>query len=138
MPRSHLSLSAGCLAAGAILLAGCGEPKHVRTERPILRISLDEYRVVPQNISARPGRIKIVARNTGRLPHNLAIQTPPEEVGDKPVEVEGGRVQSMQAGETAEPIKVVLAPGTYRLVCTIANHDDLGQYGELVIEGRPL
>ena len=44
----------------------------------------------------------------------------------------------MQAGESAEPIKVVLTPGTYRLVCTIANHDDLGQYGELVVEGPPL
>jgi len=138
MSRSPLSL-AGCLTATtALVLAGCGEAERVRIERPILRISLDEYRIQPQNISARPGRIKIVVRNTGRLPHNLVIQTPPEEIGDKPVDIIGGRVRSMQAGEAAEPIKVTLSPGTYRLVCTIANHDDLGQYGKLVIEGRPL
>jgi hypothetical protein len=137
MSRFHLTT--GCLAAAAaIALSGCGEPDRVRTDRPILRIALDEYRILPQNISARPGRIKIVVRNTGRLPHNLVIQTPPEEVGDKPVDVVGGRVRSMQAGESAEPIKLTLSPGTYRLVCTIANHDDLGQYGELVVEGRPL
>ena len=135
---SRIPLWTGCLAAVAIVLAGCGEPKHVRTERPILRISLDEYRVLPQNISARPGRMKIVVRNMGRLTHNLVIQTPPERVGDKPVDVVGARVKSMQPGEVAEPIKITLARGTYRLVCTIANHDDLGQYGELVIEGRPL
>ncbi len=138
MSRSPLPL-AGCLAAiTAIVLAGCGEPDRVRTDRPILRISLDEYRILPQNISARPGKIKVVVRNSGRLPHNLVVQTPPEEIGDKPVDVIGGRVRSMQAGEAAEPIKLTLLPGTYRLVCTIANHDDLGQYGELVIEGRPL
>ena len=27
-----------------------------------------------------------------------------------------------------------LQPGTYRLVCTIANHDDLGQYGTLKVQ----
>ncbi|MEA2190967.1 MAG: hypothetical protein QOI73_1088 [Solirubrobacteraceae bacterium] len=133
-------LAAACLAAAATAVAvtGCGESKQVRTERPILRLTLDEYRILPQNISARPGRIKIVVRNVGRLTHNLAIQIPPKEPGDKPIPVPGGRVKSMQPGESAEPIKVVLAKGTYRLVCTIANHDDLGQYGELKIEGAPL
>ena len=127
-----------CLATSALAVGGCGEGKLVRTERPILRMTLDEYRILPQNISARPGRIKIVVRNTGRLTHNLVIQDPPEEVGDKPIQVPGGRVKSMQPGEATEPIKVMLATGTYRLVCTIANHDDLGQYGKLVIEGPPL
>jgi hypothetical protein len=136
MSRYHLT--AAGLGAAALALAGCGESKTVRVERPILRLKLDEYRIRPQNISARPGRIKIVVGNSGRLTHNLAIQTPPEEVGDKPVEVPGGRVDSMQPGEAAPPIKVTLAPGTYRIVCTIANHDDLGQYGKLVIEGPPL
>jgi uncharacterized cupredoxin-like copper-binding protein len=28
---------------------------------------------------------------------------------------------------------VTLKPGKYRLVCTIANHDNLGQYGELKV-----
>jgi uncharacterized cupredoxin-like copper-binding protein len=135
---SRSPLSAACLATVAIAFAGCGEGERTRTTHPILRISLDEYRIVPQNISARPGRIKVVVHNVGRLTHNLAIQTPPKKVGDKPEDVPGGRVRSMQPGEVAEPIKVMLAPGTYRLVCTIANHDDLGQYGELVIEGPPL
>jgi hypothetical protein len=131
-------LAAACLAATALATAGCGESERVRTDRPILRLTLDEYRILPQNVSVRPGRIKIVARNTGRLTHNLVIQVPPEEPGDKPVPVLGGRLTSMQPGEAAEPIKVVLAKGTYRIVCTIANHDDLGQYGELVVEGEPL
>jgi len=136
MSRSRLA--AACLAPCAIALTGCGEPGTFRTERPILRIELDEYRIRPQNISARPGKIKIVVRNTGRLTHNLVIQVPPEEVDEKPEPVEGARVLSMQPGAAAPPIKVTLAPGIYRIVCTIANHDDLGQYGELKIEGKRL
>ena len=53
---------------------------------------------------------------------------------DAPVDVPGGRTATMQPGQTGEPIKVTLAPGEYRLVCTIANHDDLGQYGELTVQ----
>jgi hypothetical protein len=39
----------------------------------------------------------------------------------------------MQPGQTAAPVKITLAPGDYRLVCTIANHDDLGQFGTLKV-----
>jgi hypothetical protein len=136
MSRSRLAVAV--LATSLIALGGCGDDHTFRTDRPILRIALDEYRIVPQDIVARPGLIKFVVRNTGKLTHNLVIQIPPKEIDDKPVEVPGGRVKSMQPGEVAQPIKVNLAPGTYRLVCTIANHDDLGQYGKLVIKGPPL
>jgi hypothetical protein len=140
MSRAMFALrrAAACLAATAIALTGCGEGRLHRIARPLLRLTVDEYRVVPQNISMRPGRIKIGVRNTGRLTHNLVIQRPPKEIDGKPEEVPGGRVKSMQPGEAAQPIKVTLKRGTYRLVCTIANHDDLGQYGKLVVEGPPL
>ena len=31
---------------------------------------------------------------------------------------------------------VRLPPGTYRLACTISNHDDLGMWAELEVTGR--
>ena len=121
------------LVVCAAALGGCGDDAVFRTERPILRITLDEYRIVPQNASVRPGRIKFTVRNTGRLTHNLAIQSP-EGPDGKPVDVPGGRIGTMQPGATAEPIKLTLAPGEDRVVCTIANHDDLGQYGTLEVK----
>jgi hypothetical protein len=134
MPQamSRSTLLATVLAVLAAVLGGCGDDGVYRTDRPILRITLDEYRIVPQNIVVKPGRIKIVARNAGRLTHNLVIQIP-EGPGDQPIEI--ARVGTMQPGETGEPIKVALKPGEYRLVCTIANHDDLGQYGKLEVKG---
>jgi uncharacterized cupredoxin-like copper-binding protein len=76
--------------------------------------------------------MKFVVRNTGRLTHNLVIQIPPKNPDGKPVLV--NRTTTMQPGQTAAPIKVMLEPGEYRLVCTIANHDDLGQFGTLKVQ----
>jgi uncharacterized cupredoxin-like copper-binding protein len=130
MSRSTVLLAA--LTLPALALAGCGEGDVFRTERPIVRVMLDEYRIVPQNISIRPGRTKFVVRNAGRLTHNLVIQN--ERTDGTFVELPDRRVATMQPGQTAEPIKLDLTTGTYRLVCTIANHDDLGQFGRLEVK----
>ena len=128
MSRSTLPVAA--LGALALALPGCGESDVFRTKRPLLRITLDEYRIVPQNIEVKAGRIKLVVRNAGRLTHNLVIQVP-DGPGGKPMPID--RVATMQPGQTAQPVKVTLARGEYRMVCTIANHDDLGQFGTLKV-----
>ena len=130
---SRSTLMAATLAVLALGLGACGDDDVLRTDRPILRLTVDEYRIVPQNIVVKPGRMKITVRNTGRLTHNLAVQIPKGPDG-RPVDLPGGRVETMQPGEAGEPIKVTLEPGEYRLVCTIANHDDLGQYGVLRVQ----
>ena len=128
---SRPTLMAAVLAVIAVPLGGCGGDDVFRTDRPILRVTLDEYRIVPQHVVVTPGRMKFAVRNTGRLTHNLVLQTPDGPDG-KPVEI--ARVGTMQPGGIGEPIKVDLQPGEYRLVCTIANHDDLGQYGTLEVK----
>ncbi len=127
----------GACAAAVLVLAGCGEPEPVRTDRPVLRITLDEYRIIPQNIVVtlspkHGGRLKLAVRNRGRLTHNLVVQIPPEEFRARPEEV--GRTKTMQPQEEAPSVKLRLPPGKYRLVCTVANHDDLGQTGELEVK----
>jgi hypothetical protein len=129
---SRSILLTALLAVLALVLGGCGDDDVFRTDRPILRITLDEYRIVPQRIVVQPGRMKFDVRNTGRhATHNLAVQIP-EGPDGKPVEL--NRTETIQPGERAAPIKMTLQPGKYRLVCTIANHDDLGQYGTLEVQ----
>lgn len=128
---SRSTLLPAALLVLALVLGSCGDDDVFRTDRPILRLTLDEYRVVPQNIVVKPGRMKFDVRNAGRLTHNLAVQIPKGADG-RPVELD--RTQTMQPGERADPIKVTLKPGKYRLICTIANHDDLGQYGTLTVQ----
>ena len=131
---SRPTTTAAVLTAAVLVLAGCGGAGPFKTDRPQLKLTLDEYRIVPQDVVVKPGRMKFVVRNAGRLTHNLVIQIPPQKAGDPPEPVPGGRVDTMQPGQTANPIKVTLAPGEYRLVCTIANHDDLGQFGTLKVQ----
>jgi len=132
MSRQPITVAA--ITALALVLGGCGDGHTFRTQRPILKIKVDEYRIVPQSIVVpKPGRMKFVVTNSGRLTHNLAVQIPPDKPDGTPVLVD--RTETMQPGQTARPIKIDLKPGTYRLVCTIANHDDLGQFGTLKVQG---
>jgi uncharacterized cupredoxin-like copper-binding protein len=118
-------------AAAAVAVCG-GEPAVVAVSGTTLRVTLDEYRIQPQNVRMKAGRIHLVAVDDGRLTHNLVI----ESITDDPTkEVVYGRTDTAHPGQTVterDPIR--LKPGRYRLACTISNHDNLGQYGTLIVE----
>jgi plastocyanin len=117
-----------------LALAGCGD-EPVQLEGRTLRLRLDEYRLMPQNVEVAAGRLRIVATNIGRLTHNVKIVRENEENLEAPNEEIGG-TRSTQPGESAAVTFEDLEPGEYRLACTIANHDDLGQYGTLIVRER--
>jgi plastocyanin len=135
MPRA-MSLRAALLAASALALAaplaGCGEDDPVPVEGRTLRVELDEFRIVPEDVAVASGRLRIVATNVGRLTHNLKVVKEDEEDREAPPTELGG-TGTAQPGETATFTFEDLKPGEYRIVCTITNHDDLGQYGELIV-----
>ena len=128
--RARARLASLALAAPALAL-GCGDAEPVRLAGGTLRATLDEYLVEPQSVSVPPGRLRLVATNEGRLSHNLRVIVPSEEPGDQPRTL-GGTATALP-GETVEGT-VTLRPGRYELVCALANHDDLGQWGTLVVE----
>ena len=112
---------------------GCGEKKGYRfgLDRTV-PVRLTEYKITPQNIVVKAGRIHLIARNDGRLTHNLVVEDRIQEVGVEPHIY--GRTRTLHPGEIGtELVPFRLAPGRYRLTCTISNHDDLGQYGELLV-----
>jgi uncharacterized cupredoxin-like copper-binding protein len=129
-PRLVLPVLTTCTAA--LLLAGCGEDEPVQIQGNTLRLRLDEYRIMPQDVRVDAGRLRIVATNIGRLTHNVKIVRQDEDDLEAPVEEIGG-TRSTQPGESAAVTFEDLEPGDYRLACTIANHDDLGQYGTLEV-----
>ena len=132
MARRRATLLA-VLTAGAAAVAGCGDdPPYVAAGGHVVRLRLDEYRVLPQRVTVPAGRIEIVARDTGRLTHNVAVVQFDRPLGEDE-EKQYGRTPTAHPGETVRTA-VTLRPGKYRLVCTIANHDNLGQYGELKVE----
>jgi plastocyanin len=121
------------LVAAAAFLAGCGDPEPEPVENMTIGLRLDEYRIMPQAVSARRGELRLIIRNLGILTHNVAVETIPEIGSEDPVE-EIARTATVHEGERAEVTFTIDKPGTYRLVCTIANHDDLGQVGTLVVK----
>ena len=131
MPLTRPILALLGAATVALTGTGCGKDDPVEIEGRTLRLRLDEFRMTPQDVRVRAGRLRIVATNVGRLTHNVKIVRQDEDdLEAPPVEIAGTR--TAQPGESV-PVTVDLKPGTYRLACTIANHDDLGQYGTLEV-----
>jgi plastocyanin len=121
------------VALPAAALFGCGrDAPYVPASGRAVSLRLDEYRVLPQRVTVPAGRVRIIARNVGRLTHNIAIVQFDRPLGEDE-EKQYARTPTAQPGEVVQTT-ASLKPGKYRLVCTIANHDNLGQYGELKVE----
>jgi uncharacterized cupredoxin-like copper-binding protein len=132
MPHRRALLGA-VLALCAAAAFGCGrDPAYVPASGQTVSLRLDEYRVLPQRVTVPAGRVRIVGRNVGRLTHNVAIVQFDRPLGEDE-ERQYARTRTAHPGEVVQTI-ANLKPGKYRIVCTIANHDNLGQYGELKVE----
>src|SRR5689334_3425849 len=116
------------------LLAGCGSVKETVSTDSTVRIRIDEFRLRPQKIRVQGPRIKLIVKDDGKLTHNLKVYSTTEfDETDKPILL--GGTNTAHPGETATGV-IRLKPGRYRLACSIANHDDLGEHGILIVSGR--
>ena len=78
-----------------------------------VQVSETEFKITTDLTSFKAGEITFVAKNDGKIPHDLAVK----ETGDKTKEI--------PPGGTAE-LKVNLKPGKYELYCTIPGHEAAG------------
>jgi plastocyanin len=120
MPLARATVALVALAA----VIGCGgdEPTAVVHDKTV-EITLDEFLIAPQNLTAKPGRVTFRVADRGRLRHSFRIWG----ADSAPVEIE-----SVFPGE--ETVRVgELARGEYRMVCTVSNHAELGMTGRLVV-----
>jgi plastocyanin len=123
------------LTALTLVAAGCGS-SAVKVTGGVVRLDVDEYRITPDRVTVPAGKVKILIHDTGLLTHNVHIEDP------RKVDAQGN-LQDLGGTPTAHPgtgpatreaVTLTLASGTYRMVCTIANHEVLGQYGTLVVK----
>jgi plastocyanin len=87
-------------------------------------IQLDDFLIRPQNVRAQAGELTFAVSNQGRLGHNLRLRGGPE--GEQVV------TTTLLPGDGARKA-VRLAPGSYTMLCTVANHEQLGMTGRLVV-----
>ena len=109
----------------AVLLAGCtDDATSARPKRSgWVDVTLRDFRLHPQIVSARKRRLTFRVINRGRLPHNFHIRG----VGRERLEI-----GTLLPGESTAQT-VTLPRGEFRMYCSISNHEELGEYGSLSI-----
>jgi plastocyanin len=129
-----MSRPAIVLALCAALVAGCGgddggggakaRAETVPAGKALHEVAR-EYSFDPKDVvMERPGTVRIVLDNKGSLAHNLKVLKDGEELGGTPT-FQGGKPR---AGT------VRLRPGTYEMVCTVGDHEQLGMKAKLTVK----
>jgi plastocyanin len=119
--RRRLGLAASLTAA---LLAGCGSaPPTVRAPDGRVAATLDDFLIAPQKVRVPPGRVTFTAVDRGRTAHTLRVTDGTRDLL---------KITTLLPGDRGEAT-ATLRPGTYKLYCAIANHEELGMWGTLVV-----
>ena len=112
------------LALAAATLAACGSGQSTaRARGGRVRVTALDFRYRPQLIRARPGTLTFDLVNRGRLAHTFRLTRKGQIVA---------KVSSLLPGGHASK-SVRVRAGEYRFFCALANHEELGMYGTLVV-----
>jgi plastocyanin len=113
------------LALCALALAACGgSGAAVRESSGHFEVTLDDYLIRPQNLRVPSGEETVTVTNRGRLGHTLRIRT---RTGRNVL-----AFQTLQPGES-KTRSFKISRGTYTMYCVLANHEELGMHGTLVV-----
>jgi plastocyanin len=112
------------LVVCAVTLAACGgSGATVRERSSAFAVTLDDYLIRPQTISAPRGEVTITVTNRGRLGHTFRIRGKTKNVL---------AITTLEPGESKTETRK-LAKGSYTMYCVLANHEELGMHGTLVV-----
>src|SRR5919106_1002604 len=92
-------------------------------------VGMTEFEFEPNDLTASQGDT-ITAENTGSTVHNLTIEEGPDP---EKATTEIAATPDVDAGQSGE-VTVDVDPGEYSIVCTIANHRELGMVGTIKVE----
>jgi hypothetical protein len=112
------------LLALLMALPGClSEGPTTRLSSHALTVTLDDYLIRPQNLSAPGGGLTLTVVNHGRLGHTLRIRDSHKVVAS---------FLSIPPGERRTS-SFHLRPGRYTMFDAIGNYEALGMHGTLVV-----
>ena len=89
-----------------------------------MAVTVRDFRYVPQNIEAAPGRLRVTLTNRGRLAHTFRVERKDAIVA---------KVSSLLPGDR-DSTTFRVRKGEYRFFCALSNHEELGMYGTLVVK----
>lgn len=120
--------SGGAATAGTAATAG-----------PVEKVTaqLGDYWVRPNMTSVPAGKVEFVARNVGKVPHELMVERMPIKMdapGQPNEEAAQGMIEDMGPGESGQ-MTMDLQPGRYVLFCNVPGHYALGQHTMFTVTG---
>ena len=133
--RGRMRRTLTLLLAGAAALAGCGgdaggdgPPAMVDAGKPLV-VAADEYEFRPANFvldapSKQSVKVRIQLENAGAQAHDLRVLRVGEDVGGTPI---------FGPGQT-KSATVDLVAGEYQIICSVADHEQLGMKGKLTVK----
>ena len=136
---------AAALAAGALVIAGCGgnddngdgdastgAAKSASTTAAAggstgaVKLSETEFKIDPANPAVKKaGSVTIDVKNDGQIVHALEVEGPNGEAKTQPID----------AGQSAKLTVDLSKAGTYEMYCPIGNHKAMGMKGTIVVAG---
>ena len=120
MPHARMAL----LLLTATFLTACGSPvRTVKVPDNRASFTLDDFFIAPQKVRVKPGRVTFTAVNRGRTTHSLRVT---DGVHDLLT------ITTLHPGERGSAT-ATLRRGRYKLYDAIANHEQLGASGTLVV-----
>ena len=105
--------------------------------RGTIHTQLGDYWVAPTVGSVAAGRVTFVAKNVGRVPHELMIEKMPMKFDSPmhPTESSAqGMIEDMEAGQSGR-MTLNLRPGSYMLFCNVEGHYVAGQHIPFTVTG---
>jgi plastocyanin len=105
-------------------LAACAAPAWGARAPVAIGVSEREFHVTAYRKTVTPGRVRLNVQNYGQDTHNLVVRGP-----------RGYRLNGpdVRPGQHATLNAKLLRPGTYTLLCTRANHEQLGMWTRITV-----
>ncbi len=113
----------GVVAAVWMLRVPAREVAGPEAARPAVQrveVLMREFKFEPARVEVQAGRVELVFRNEGVIPHDFAVPA----LGVKTEYI---------AAKKEQVVVLDLKPGTYPFECTIGGHKEAGMHGTLVV-----
>jgi uncharacterized cupredoxin-like copper-binding protein len=110
--------------AGALLVVTAGRAPPAAAADVNVRIKAGELYFEPKAVTAPAGPLTFEVTNEGAIEHNFVLEQPAKGVI--------AQVPVIAPGAT-ERVTASVAPGTYRIVCSLPGHAEAGMVAELTV-----
>ena len=134
--RAPVALALATAVSSAVLVAITASAAETASGSQI-SVALVEWKLLPEQVTARAGRVTFVVRNDGTMDHEFVVLRSDRHhhslVVKKGRAVETGRlgeIPLIRKGAT-KSITLKVPRGRYVLLCNILGHYQLGQYASL-------